>query len=100
MLNEVKLYLRVDGTLEDELIKSMIDAAIEYIKSASGKTQLKAGGELTDSELVKLAVKQLVTHWYDHRGTQYLSGNFKNTADIDYSVKVILGHITTSQEYI
>lgn len=100
MLEEVKLYLRVDGTLEDELISSMISAAIEYIKSASGKTGLRAGGELTDSGLVKLAIKQLVTHWYDHRGTQYLSGNFKNVAEIDYSFKVILAHITTSQEFV
>lgn len=100
MLEEVKLYLRVDGTLEDELISSMISAAIEYIKSASGKTRLKDGGELTDSELVKLAIKQLVTHWYDHRGTQYLSGNFKNVADISYSFTVILAHITTSQEFV
>lgn len=100
MLDEVKLYLRVDGTMEDELIQGMIDAAIEYIKSASGKTRLKNGGELMESELVKLAVKQLVTHWYDHRGTQYLSGHFKNVADISYSTTLILAHITTSQEFV
>lgn len=100
MLEEVKLYLRVDGTLEDELISSMISAAIEYIKTASGKTGLKNGGDITESELVKLAIKQLVTHWYDHRGTQYLSGNFKNVAEVDYSFKIILAHITTSQEFV
>lgn len=100
MLEDVKLYLRVDGTIEDELISSMIDAAIEYVKSASGKTKLANGNDITDSELVKLAIKQLVTHWYDHRGTQYLSGNFKNVAEISYSVKTILAHITTSREFV
>lgn len=98
MLEEVKLYLRVDGTLEDELISSMISAATEYIKSASGKTGLRTGGELTDSELVRLAIQQLVAHWYDHRGTEWL-GQAGGT-EISYSVKALLAHITTCGDYV
>jgi uncharacterized phage protein (predicted DNA packaging) len=100
MLEDVKLYLRVDGDMEDALINGMIAAAKEYIKSASGKNKLADGRDLFESDLVKTAVKMLVAHWYDNRGVQYLSGNFKNVADVGYSFTIILGHITTSMEYI
>lgn len=100
MLDAIKLYLRVDGDMEDELISSMIDAAIEYIKSASGKSKLADGRDLIESPLIVMAIKMLVSHWYDNRGAEYLSGNFKNVAEVNFSVKMILAHVTISEGYI
>lgn len=99
-LEDVKLYLRVDGEIEDELITGMMTAALEYIKSASGKNKAADGRALEEVPLVIMAIKMLVAHWYDNRGVQYLSGNFKNVADIGIGFNIILGHITTSTEFI
>lgn len=97
MLAEVKLYLRVDGNFEDELISSLIAAAEAYIKSASGKTRTADGKPLADNELYKTAVKMLVSHWYDNRGTEYVG---KTVSKIGNSFNLILGHITISEDFI
>ena len=36
-LEDVKLYLRIDGDEEDALIQSMMQAGAEYIRSAVGE---------------------------------------------------------------
>lgn len=61
-LNDVKLYLRVDGYDEDDVIQSLIDAAKEFIKTGTGVTFND-----TDARHV-LILKMLVAHWYDNRG--------------------------------
>lgn len=61
-LNDVKLYLRVDGYDEDDVIQSLIDAAKEFIKTGTGVTFTD-----TDARHV-LTLKMIVAHWYDNRG--------------------------------
>lgn len=61
-LNDVKLYLRVDGYDEDDVIQSLIDAAKEFIKTGTGATFSD-----TNARHV-LTLKMLVAHWYDNRG--------------------------------
>ena len=114
LIREIKDYLRLDldDNLEDEVISSMTIAAIELLKESSGKEFAitkaldDSGIEQTtkvlleDSELGRMAIKMLVSHWYEHRGIQWLSGNFKNVADVSFSFKSILAHITTSTKYI
>lgn len=60
MLDEVKEYLRVDGTDEDPEIQGLINAAEAYLTNA---------GVIKDetNELYKLAVKMLVVNWYENR---------------------------------
>lgn len=99
LLAEVKLYLRLDGDIEDTLLAGMIKAATKYLISASGKSKTAAGDDITSDELARLAIKMLVSHWYDHRGTEWLGGG-KAPAEIGYSFKVILAHITSSGDYI
>ncbi|WP_337364757.1 head-tail connector protein [Phascolarctobacterium succinatutens] len=99
LLAEVKLYLRLDGDIEDTLLTGMIKAAKQYLISASGKTKTADGKDIIDDELAKLGIKMLVSHWYDHRGTEWL-GSGKTPAEIGYSFKVILAHITSSGDYI
>lgn len=59
-LDELKLFLRVDGEEEDELIQCLQLAAEEYLINAGVNKDYS-------KELYKLAVKLLVTHWYNNR---------------------------------
>lgn len=81
MLEEVKEYLRV--TEDDEQIKGLIVAAQAYLKNA-GAT------EDNDNALYVLAVKILVTHWYENRLPVG-----KVTEEIAYSLR----HILTQLKY-
>lgn len=60
MLEEVKAYLKVDGTDEDAEILGLINAAEAYLINA---------GVIKDetNKLYKLAVKMLVVNWYENR---------------------------------
>ncbi len=61
MLEEVKDYLRIDGTDEDSFIMSLISAAKQYIKGGTGCIVDE------NNDLHKLAVNLLATHWYENR---------------------------------
>ena len=61
MIEEVKQYLRLDGSEEDTFLASLIDAAKLYIKNATDV-------EVDESiEFHKLAIKLLIAHWYENR---------------------------------
>lgn len=60
-LKETKEYLRVDGDEEDTLITSLIAAAQEYLKNATGKTFDNT------NELARLFCLVLVVDWYENR---------------------------------
>lgn len=74
LLNDVKLYLRVDDYTEDEVIQGMIDAAKQYIQTGTGVTF----DETSARHL--LTLKMIVAHWYDNRG---LVGN---TTELPFTV--------------
>lgn len=59
-LEEIKAYLRVDGSDEDELILLMMEAGIEYIKSAVG------GYDDTDGT-ANILLAAIVQNMYDNR---------------------------------
>ena len=60
LLDETKEYLRIDGTDNDLQITAFISAAESYLTNA---------GVVKDETnlLYCLAVKMLVSHWYDNR---------------------------------
>ena len=74
LLNDVKLYLRVDDYSEDEVIQGMIDAAKQYIQTGTGVTF-----DETNARHL-LTLKMIVAHWYDNRG---LVGN---TTELPFTV--------------
>lgn len=74
LLNDVKLYLRVDDYTEDEVIQGMIDAAKQYIQTGTGVTF-----DETNARHL-LTLKMIVAHWYDNRG---LAGN---TTELPFTV--------------
>lgn len=59
-LEDLKLYLRVDGTDEDTLIGSLQVGAETYLTNAGITVDYS-------NDLYKLAVKMLILHWYDNR---------------------------------
>ena len=74
LLNDVKLYLRVDDYTEDEVIQGMIDAAKQYIQTGTGVTF-----DETNARHL-LTLKMIVAQWYDNRG---LVGN---TTELPFTV--------------
>ena len=60
-IEELKLFLRIDGDYEDTLIATLQLAAEEYITNA-GVTK-----DYT-KPTYGLAIKILVGHWYENRG--------------------------------
>lgn len=74
LLNDVKLYLRVDDYTEDEVIQGMIDAAKQYIQTGTGV----AFDETNARHL--LTLKMIVAHWYDNRGI------VGNTTELPFTV--------------
>ncbi len=58
-LDELKLYLRIDHDDEDILLDTILKSAEEYLKNA--------GCIVTQGELYSLALKILVSHWYENR---------------------------------
>ena len=74
LLNDVKLYLRVDDYTEDEVIQGMIDAAKQYIQTGTGVTF-----DETNARHL-LTLRMIVAHWYDNRG---LVGN---TTELPFTV--------------
>lgn len=86
MLDEMKLWLRVDGDDEDSIIMEMIDAAKEYIKNGTGFEDFDG-----DNKLADLAIKVLVTHWYENRGSVLIGSISK---EIEFSLRNILAQLS------
>ncbi|MBM7598474.1 putative phage protein (predicted DNA packaging) [Virgibacillus halotolerans] len=78
MLELAKEYLRVDGNDEDLIIRSLIDTAKQYIKSATNVDYKE------DNHAYKMVVLLLTTRWYENRN---LVG--KND-DLDYTISSML----------
>jgi uncharacterized phage protein (predicted DNA packaging) len=60
-LDEIKVYLRIDGSEEDNFLTSLISAANIYLKNATGYDVDET------NDLHKLAVSLLVSHSYENR---------------------------------
>lgn len=86
-LEELKLFLRVDGNEEDSLIKSLQAAAEEYLTDAGIM-------ENYNKEKYKLAVKILVNHWYENRAVETIG---KNVSKVAFGLDTILIQLKYSQ---
>lgn len=78
-LDELKLYLRVDIADDDTLIAALQKSAEEYLENA-GVTKDYS------KELYKLAIKLLVSHWYENRDIQ----SEKSAAKLSFSLDTII----------
>lgn len=59
-LEETKQYLRIDDNESDVLLNSLINAAEEYLKNATGH-------EFDESNLAKIFCWILISDWYENR---------------------------------
>lgn len=86
-LEELKLFLKVDDYEEDALIQALQSAAEEYLTNAGiNKDYTK--------ELYKLAIKILVSHWYENRAVETIG---KNVSKIAFGLDTILTQLKYSQ---
>lgn len=88
LLTYIKQYLRIeqDWTEDDSVLSSLIIAAKNYIKNATGIDIVET------NELHKLALSLLVIHWYENRE---IVGKVDKLA---FSLDSILKQITYSGE--
>lgn len=67
-LQDIKLYLKIDHDEEDDFLIGLLKASELYLENAGCKRNY-------ESELYSLAVKMLVSHWYENR---CITGNIGN----------------------
>lgn len=77
-LQEIKQYLRIDDSYDDELIESLKIAAEEYLLNAG-----VAQGYTCN--LYTLVVKMLIANWYE---TRQMSD--KESKEIPYGIRCII----------
>ncbi|KNF07010.1 putative phage protein [Gottschalkia purinilytica] len=86
-LEELKLFLRLDHGEEDDLLKSFQLSAEMYLNNAGINKNY-------ENELYKLAIKILVSHWYENRTTETTGPNFHRVA---FSLENIILQLQLSQ---
>lgn len=86
-LQELKMYLRIDGNDEDALIQSLQVAA---------ETSLENSGVRKDyaNELYKLAVRLMVSEWYENRIVNAVGSH---SAKLQFSLDTIIMQIKYNQ---
>lgn len=68
-LSEVKEYARIDIDEDDQLLNTLITAAEQYLKNATGKNypEMDADGNKIDYVLEKIYLQLLIAYWYEKR---------------------------------
>lgn len=85
-LNEIKSYLKIDFDDDDRLILDLLSAAEEYLANAGVKKNYK-------SNLYKLALRILISHWYLNRNVIAVG---TTSSEVDYSLKRIIIQLQTA----
>lgn len=86
-LEELKLFLKIDDNEEDALIQALQLSAEEYLTNAGIKKDYS-------KELYKLAIKILVSHYYENRAVETIG---KNVSKIAFGLDTILIQLKYSQ---
>lgn len=86
-LEELKLFLRIDGEEEDYLIEGLKIGAEEYLTNVGINKDY-------NKELYKLAIKILVTHWYENRAVETVG---KNVSKIAFGLDTIIVQLKYTQ---
>lgn len=77
-LDEVKVFLRIDESTENELLSGLMLAAEEYLTGAGIEKNYS-------KEIYKLTVKMLIANWYENRNI-----TDKSLQEIPYGLKSLI----------
>lgn len=88
-IEELKLYLKVDDSEDDELILALQKSAEEYLENAGISKDYSR-------ELYKLAVKLLISNWYENRTVE----SSKSATKLSYSLDNIITQLKYTQKKI
>ena len=88
----LKEFLRIDADMQDDdaLIQSLGSAAVSYLEQTTGK-RFRA-----DAEIMSLAQKQLVLHWYENRSAFSTKTNLN---ELPNHLQAIITHISLAGAY-
>ena len=86
-LEELKLFLRIDGEEEDSLIEGLKSGAEEYLTNAGINKDYS-------KDLYKLAIKILISHWYENRVVETVG---KNVSKISLGLDTIILQLKYNQ---
>mgnify|MGYP000931935264 CR=1 FL=1 len=88
----LKEFLRVDADIQEDnaLIASLGSAAISYLEQTTGKRFQP------NAELMALAQKQLVLHWYENRSAFSTKTNLN---ELPNHLQAIITHIALAGAY-
>ena len=86
-LEELKLFLRIDGEEEDSFIEGLQIAAEEYLTNAGIKKDYT-------KELYKLSIKILIYHWYENSA---VDTEGKILCKIAFGIYTIIVHLKYTQ---
>lgn len=89
-LSEIKLYCHIEDDIEDTEVLDMQKAAEEYL--------LNAGISLNYEDFrYKLAVKMLISHWYENRGALIIGSISK---DMEHGLDSLLTQLQLSPKVV
>lgn len=80
-LDEIKLYLKIDGEYEDALLDTMKLTAEEYLLGAGIQSNY-------DKKTYKLAILMLISHWYTNRSL--VNENGRAQIEIPFGVRPLI----------
>lgn len=86
-LQELKTFLKIDSEEEDNLINTLQFAAEEYLVNAGVSKDY-------NKELYKLAIKILVSHWYENREVEMIG---KKISKIAFGLDTIITQLKYTQ---
>ncbi len=95
-LAEVKAYAGIVINDADSTIAFLMLAAKKYIDGKTGKLHLLDTTDIENDDLYKLAIMNLVQHWYDHHDIE----NPGTTSTVPHTIDAIITHITLCGDYV
>lgn len=79
LLESVKMFLRVDGTDNDDILQDLINYAIAYVERTTGRSFIEM------NPLHVMVVKLLVRHYFDGYDSDIPFGIMSILTQIKYS---------------
>jgi len=90
-LDDIKSYLRIDGTDEDTYLSELIEASQIYVDSCVGEGYKSEANAL---KLANILQKKLISDMYENRSTVILEKNNSENTKQDRIVTTILDKLS------